>query len=100
MGGPAPNAAGIIDSAVPGPGLTDLGQQQAHDVANQLSVNRYDGIYASTMVRTQEIEVGSNEGLSVRDAPEYPAPRVWLTGHRHARIPGGDRRRGIRGGVQ
>ena len=105
----AANVAGIIDTAEPGPDLTDLGQQQAHDVANQLSVNRYDGIYASTMVRTQqtagplsqalgepitvlpglrEIEVGSNEELSVTDAPEYRAPRVWLTGHRHARIPG------------
>jgi broad specificity phosphatase PhoE len=105
----AANAAGIIDTAVPGPDLTALGNQQAQRVADELSVNRYDGIYASTVVRTQEtaapmsqalgeditvlpglreIDAGSNEGLSVADAPVYPAPKVWLKGDRNARIPG------------
>jgi broad specificity phosphatase PhoE len=103
------NVSGIIDTAVPGPDITDLGRQQAQDVANQLSVNRYDGIYASTMVRTQEtaapmsealdepvtvlpglreLEAGANDGLSVTDAPVYRAPGVWLDGHRSERIPG------------
>jgi broad specificity phosphatase PhoE len=103
------NVAGIVDTAVPGPDITDLGRQQAQDVANQLSVNRYDGIYASTMVRTQEtvapmsealdesvtvlpglreLEAGANEGLSVTDAPVYRAPGVWLDGYRSERIPG------------
>ncbi|MDT5093519.1 MAG: hypothetical protein QOH60_2882 [Mycobacterium sp.] len=105
----AANAAGIIDTAVPGPDLTEQGNQQAQKVVDDLSVNHYDGIYASNMVRTQEtaapmsealheaitvlpglreIEAGSNEGLSVNDAPVYPAPGVWLKGDLGARIPG------------
>src|SRR5712672_4770842 len=47
----AANAAGIIDTAVPGRDLTVLGNQQAQRVADGLTVNRYDGIYASTVVR-------------------------------------------------
>jgi broad specificity phosphatase PhoE len=47
------NASGLIDTSVPGPVLTPLGQQQARDVAVLLGDNNYDAIYASTMVRTQ-----------------------------------------------
>jgi broad specificity phosphatase PhoE len=105
----AANAAGIIDTSVPGPDITAVGYGQAVTAASQLSVNRYDGIYASTMVRTQEtaaplsqalgepvtvlpglreIEAGQNEGLPEANAPQYPAPSVWLRGDRTARIPG------------
>src|SRR3954470_6829031 len=48
------NAAGIIDTSVPGPHLTALGQQQAAAVADALAGNNYDGVYASSMIRTQE----------------------------------------------
>ncbi len=105
------NAAGIIDTTVPGPDITPLGSGQALAVANELSPNRYDGIFASTMVRTQEtaapmsqalgepvtvlaglreIEAGTNEGKYESDAPLDPAnaPLVWLHGDRVARIPG------------
>jgi broad specificity phosphatase PhoE len=103
------NAAGVIDTSVPGPDITALGYGQAADTAHQLSVNRYDGIYASTMVRTQEtaaplsealdepvtvlpglqeIEAGQNEGLPEASAPKFAAPMVWLHGDRSARIPG------------
>src|SRR5271165_1379689 len=103
------NAAGVIDTSVPGPDITAAGYGQALAVASQLSTNRYDGIYASTMVRTQEtaaplsqalgepvavlpglreIEAGQNEGLPEANAPQYPAPRAWLRGDRAARIPG------------
>jgi broad specificity phosphatase PhoE len=105
------NAAGIIDTTVPGPDITPLGSGQALAVANELSVNSYDGIYASTMVRTQEtaapmsqaldepvtvlaglreIEAGTNEGKQESDAPLDPAkaPLVWMRGDRAARIPG------------
>jgi broad specificity phosphatase PhoE len=105
----AANAAGVIDSSVPGPDITPFGFGQAADAANQLSVNRYDGVYASTMVRTQataaplsqaldepvtvlpglrEIEAGQNEGLPEATAPRFPAPSAWLHGDRSARIPG------------
>jgi broad specificity phosphatase PhoE len=104
----AANAAGVIDSSVPGPDITPFGFGQAADAANQLSVNRYDGIYASTMVRTQEtaaplaqaldelvtvlpglreIEAGQNEGLPEATAPRFDAPAAWLHGDRPARIP-------------
>jgi broad specificity phosphatase PhoE len=105
----AAHAAGVIDTSVPGPDITPLGFGQAADAANQLSVNRYDGIYASTMVRTQEtatplsqaldepvtvlpgireIEAGQNEGLPEATAPRFPAPAAWLRGDPAARIPG------------
>lgn len=47
------NAADRIDTSVPGPGLTPLGQQQADNVAMILADRNFDGIYASNMVRTQ-----------------------------------------------
>jgi broad specificity phosphatase PhoE len=48
------NAAGVIDTSVPGPNLTELGQQQAEAVADALAGNTYDGVYASSMIRTQQ----------------------------------------------
>lgn len=48
------NAAGVIDTSVPGPNITELGQQQAEAVANALAGNNYDGVYASSMIRTQQ----------------------------------------------
>jgi broad specificity phosphatase PhoE len=48
------NAAGIIDTSVPGPGLSPEGKAQAEQVAHQLARNKYDAVYASTMVRTQQ----------------------------------------------
>ncbi|MFC3775182.1 histidine phosphatase family protein [Mycolicibacterium holsaticum] len=48
------NADDRIDTSVPGPGLTTLGQQQAADIAIALADRDFDGIYASNMVRTQQ----------------------------------------------
>jgi broad specificity phosphatase PhoE len=48
------NADGIIDTDVPGPSLTEQGQEQAEQLAHQESRNNYDGIYVSDMVRTAE----------------------------------------------
>jgi broad specificity phosphatase PhoE len=52
------NASGFIDTKVPGPPLTALGQTQADAVAAVLAArnaqNPYDGIYASDMIRTQQ----------------------------------------------
>ena len=48
------NADGVIDTSIPGPSLTATGEQQAAALANRLEGNRYDGIYASQMVRTQQ----------------------------------------------
>ncbi|HZQ32081.1 MAG TPA: histidine phosphatase family protein [Mycobacterium sp.] len=106
----AGNASGVIDTSVPGPDLSPQGEQQAESVAQSLGANGYDGIYASTMVRTQEtaaplskelsepvtvlpglreIEAGDYEGKPEADAAQYlNAPMAWLKGDRDARIPG------------
>lgn len=52
------NAADHIDTSIPGPELTELGEAQAAGVAGKLAgygydLDDYDGIYASTMIRTQ-----------------------------------------------
>jgi len=105
------NASGLIDTSVPGPSLTPKGEQQAKDAAVQLSQTPHDGIYASSMIRTQqtaqpladelgqqivilpglrEIEAGEFEGQPERDAGTgYLRPlEQWLKGDRNARIPG------------
>jgi broad specificity phosphatase PhoE len=107
----AANAAGVIDTSVPGPEISQRGWCQATVVVGQLVPNHYDGIYASTMIRTQEtatptaqaldepidvlpglreIEAGQYEGSSEADVPNtyFAAPRQWLKGDRSARIPG------------
>lgn len=105
------NASGLIDSSVPGPNITALGRCEADAVAASLKGNDYDGIYASTMVRTQEtaqpmatalrepvvvlpglreIEAGVYEGKPEADAGStyFNAPMQWLRGDLDARIPG------------
>lgn len=47
------NVLGQLDTAHPGPGLTDLGHSQARDVATTLAVENVDALFASTLVRTQ-----------------------------------------------
>lgn len=49
------NAAHLIDTAVPGTELTQLGQQQAQSIANVLAPKApFAGISASQLIRTQE----------------------------------------------
>jgi broad specificity phosphatase PhoE len=104
------NVSGLIDTSVPGPSLTPLGEQQAKEVAVELIRTPHDGVFASTMIRTQqtaqpladelgeqivvlpglrEIEAGDFEGEPERDATRYFQPlQQWLQGDRTARIPG------------
>lgn len=105
------NAAEIASTEVPGPGLTPLGREQADKLANELSANRYDGIYASQMIRTQqtaapmakalgeqvtvlpglnEISAGWFEGMSMSDTSGtyMLGPENWLKGDRRFGIPG------------
>ncbi len=106
----AGNSSGVVDTSVPGPDLTVEGFRQAAMAADQLSPNGYDGIYASTMVRTQEtaapfsealgepitvlpglreIEAGQYEGQPEAELAQFlTAPMAWLQGDRTARIPG------------
>lgn len=50
----AGNVSGFVDTSTPGPGLTDLGWDQAHQVAADFADGGFDGVFASTMVRTQQ----------------------------------------------
>lgn len=107
----AANASGLIDTTVPGPELSPRGFCQATLVAPQLAPNHYDGVYASSMIRTQEtatptaqalaepitvlpglreIEAGQYEGAPEATIPQtyFAAPTRWLQGDRSARIPG------------
>jgi broad specificity phosphatase PhoE len=105
------NASGIIDTSVPGPGLSPEGKGQAEQVAHQLAREHYDAVYASTMARAQqtaaplaaelgkqvevlpgiqEINAGWFEGRPVSWAPTTVllAPADWLNGDVQNRIPG------------
>ena len=106
------NADGIIDTSVPGPGLSPLGQQQATDLAPVLAANGYDGFYVSDMLRTQqtaqplvgtnyvilpglrEISAGIFEGSSEDEGlgrlGYALAPVAWTLGARFVPILGGE----------
>lgn len=59
------NANHIIDTTVPGPGLTPTGQQQAQALVDKLGDNNYDAIYASTMLRTQQTATPMSQYLGM-----------------------------------
>jgi broad specificity phosphatase PhoE len=105
------NASGIIDTSVPGPGLSPEGKGQAEQVAHQLAREHYDAVYASTMARAkqtaaplaselgkqvevlpgiQEINAGWFEGKPVSMDPStyLLAPAEWLNGDVQDSIPG------------
>jgi broad specificity phosphatase PhoE len=105
------NASGILDTSVPGPGLSPEGKSQAEQLAHQLARNNYDAVYASTMVRTQqtaaplaaelgkqvevlpglqELNAGWYEGKPVSMSPStyLLAPADWINGDVQDSIPG------------
>jgi len=105
------NAADVASTLVPGPPLTPLGFEQASKLANELAANRYDGVYASAMLRTQqtaaptakalneqvtvlpglnEISAGWFEGIPMSDTSGtfLLGPESWLKGDRRFGIPG------------
>ncbi|WP_343600640.1 histidine phosphatase family protein [Mycobacterium sp.] len=105
------NAEGLINTDVPGPGLTEQGRVQAEQGARQLARNGYDGVYASTMLRAQqtaaplahdlgkqveilpglrEINAGWFNGTRTdrADLTYLLAPAGWLRGDRREAIPG------------
>jgi broad specificity phosphatase PhoE len=106
------NAEGIINTEVPGPPLTEQGQQEAKALVDELRGDDFDGIYASTMIRTQqtadplakalgeqvtvlpgiqEIGAGIFEGDPIETAgpPYFLAPQAWVEGDRDSKVPGG-----------
>ena len=105
------NADGMVNTDVPGPGLTEEGRGQAQQIARQLARNKYDGVYASNMIRAEQTaaplakELGEQvevlPGLrevsagwyddtptSMSNATYLLAPKDWLNGDRMDAIPG------------
>jgi broad specificity phosphatase PhoE len=105
------NVDGIINTDIPGPDLTEGGQAQAEQIAQQLGRIKYDGIYASDMVRTQqtaaplahklgmrveilpglrEVDAGWYNGTPAKNAnlTYLLAPADWLKGDLKDAIPG------------
>ncbi len=106
------NVLGQLDTAHPGPGLTELGSRQAAVLPDALRREPIDAIFASTLVRTQltarplaedrrlqvqvspglhEIEAGSLEGRSDRASVHSYLETVfaWGAGDLAAAMPGG-----------
>jgi broad specificity phosphatase PhoE len=116
------NVAGAgIDTKVPGPELTDLGEQQAAAIAQQLKDGGYDSIYVSDMIRTHqtaapleallpslpvheeagihEISAGIFEGSPIDSGlgriGYFLIPVAWTLGLRSLPIPGGENGNGF-----
>ncbi|MET4137111.1 histidine phosphatase family protein [Pseudarthrobacter sp. PvP090] len=106
------NVLGQLDTAHPGPGLTELGERQAAALARSLANERIDLLYASTLIRTQitaaplstvrglevevleglrEIEAGSLEKLTDKESHLRYLETVfgWAAGELHRRMPAG-----------
>lgn len=106
------NVLGQLDTAHPGPGLTALGHRQAEAIPGALSAESIDGIFVSTLLRTQltaaplaqdralhpevadgihEIEASDLEGLSSHTAAMRYMDTVfsWAAGDLDLAMPGG-----------
>ncbi|MFE9686398.1 histidine phosphatase family protein [Streptomyces sp. NPDC006285] len=107
------NVEHLLDTAVPGPGLTPLGQQQAAALPQALAGEEIGALYASTLLRTQltAAPLAARTGLEVRvrdgirelaagdlemrgdaDAVKTYLRTVfaWAAGDMELRMPGGE----------
>lgn len=107
------NVNGVLDAEVPGPGLTDLGQQQADALPAALADRGIERLFVSTMVRTQitaaplaaslglepvvlpglrEIEAGDTQGKRDEVSVQMYISTVhgWSAGDRSTRMPGAE----------
>lgn len=106
------NVLGLLDTAPPGPGLTDLGFEQAAAIPQALAGERIDAMFASNLTRTQltaaplararglavpvrdgirEVAAGDLEMRGDLDAVHAYLAVVgqWLDGRVDVRMPGG-----------
>lgn len=106
------NVRGLLDTAAPGPGLTDLGFDQAAMIPDALRGRPVDAVFASRLVRTQltaaplaaergldtvvlpgihEIEAGSLELRGDHDSVRryLETAFAWGLGDLDPRMPGG-----------
>ncbi|MHB1063106.1 MAG: histidine phosphatase family protein [Georgenia sp.] len=107
------NVGGLLDTGAPGPGLTELGREQAAAAVHTLRGERVEAIFASVLVRTQETAAplagALGQGIEVREGIreiaagdlEMRGDRTsverylrtilgWTEGDLHARLPGGE----------
>ncbi|PRX47897.1 putative phosphoglycerate mutase [Prauserella shujinwangii] len=107
------NVRKILNTALPGPPLTDLGHEQARALADQLSAEPVAAVYASRAVRAQqtaaplaeafahevqvidgihEVHVGDLEDRGDREAIDtyLETVRPWTRGELHVSMPGGE----------
>jgi probable phosphoglycerate mutase len=107
------NVDHIIDTRVPGPGLTDLGRREAAALPEALRADRIDAIFASPLIRTQqtasplaeacghpvkvrdgirEVEAGAFEGKSDRASVHdfVSTEFAWVRGDLDRRMPGAE----------
>lgn len=105
------NVVRALDTAIPGPGLTDLGHEQARSLVPRLAQERIDRIYVSTLTRTHltaaplaqslRLEPVIRDGLREIDAGELEMSRdighieaylsrvfSWIDGDLDPVIPG------------
>lgn len=106
------NVLGQLDTAHPGPGLTELGERQAEALSRSLAGLEISSLYASTLIRTQltaaplagrrgldvtvldglhEIEAGALEKLTDRESHLLYLGTVfgWAAGELDRRMPTG-----------
>ncbi|WP_426997440.1 histidine phosphatase family protein [Pseudarthrobacter sp. N5] len=106
------NVLGQLDTAHPGPGLTQLGEQQAAALPRSLATEAIGAVYASTLLRTQitaaplaralgfevqvldglhEIEAGALEKLTDHESHMKYMSTVfaWTAGDLDRRMPAG-----------
>ncbi|MFJ3249863.1 histidine phosphatase family protein [Streptomyces sp. NPDC086782] len=108
------NVGHLLDTRIPGPGLTRLGEQQAAALPRALAGEDIQALYASTLVRTQltarplaaergldvivrdgirEVSAGDLEtepGDSERGRMYMRTLLGWAAGDTRSRIPGGE----------
>jgi len=107
------NVLGALDTAVPGPGLTELGHEQAEAVPAALAGYRIDELYASVqrraqltaapLARARGLEVIVRDGLREIEAGElemktdwdslvayHETSFAWAAGDLDRRMPGGE----------
>ncbi|MFD3505096.1 histidine phosphatase family protein [Streptomyces sp. NPDC058676] len=108
------NVSFLLDTAVPGPGLTELGERQAAALPGALADEDIETLYASTLVRTQltAAPLAAARGLDVRvrdgirelsagDLEMLPGDSqhgqrymetvfAWSAGDTELRMPGGE----------
>ena len=112
------NVAGVLDTRIPGPGLTDLGRAQAARLPETLRGEAIGALYVSTLLRThetaaplaralgrapveraglREIGAGALEMRGDRDAVvEYLETMIrWVAGEDDLPLAGGETGRGF-----